>query len=365
MATNSPAADLAQLLEALEQQGVHNTDISECLKANELPAYWGWKKLKEFLPELSPEKATLAVQKLSALLLNRVFCGEKELQIFPLDDVELADVFDALATIEPGNSPYSAKFPQALSPTQLSQVQGTLTLAKKFLHENGDISLVLCGVKSEYDRQTYTMNEVAPEVRRAFDGYDSFIAVQKRQYQIFEVIIFRRGYKRIEVLIDQPSRMQSKETVEDRCIEIFGALAGQCRTFNQLYENNSPLNLYSCINSIYRNNNEGKVKNIAFRSPSRSNKRETMNSEDDLRLDDFHAAGILKVVTITVYDLLIVWHNLLDGAGNNTGIASAHIKTPIGSLSVEGGYVRSATVKSKKIESIATVANKLISYSSS
>src|SRR5690606_2202634 len=153
----------------------------------------------------------------------------------------------------------------------------------------------------------FNINQVSEAVRTSFEGYVEFIAIKKNEYQVFDVVTLRKSLNRLEILIDHPEKIREPETIEDRSLALFAALHGNVVAIDALYNQNSPLNLFPCINSLYSNFREGRVQRLSFRAPSKSLKRETVSTDDDLRKEPFHEAGIKAVGTITPYDVTIVW----------------------------------------------------------
>jgi hypothetical protein len=352
------STELGKILAALKEQKHPFSSIREALAALEKEPGGGWEKLPAKLGAYSPEDQALIAASLLKLVMNRSVAGHKDIHIFLLEDEEVSRISNALSGLV-ANGPYSQNFPLPLSAAELIGKTTELFLSNVIYRENSDISLVFCAARTEYDKISYEMNEVAAPVQNAFAGFDRIVAIKKLPYQIFDVLNFRPSLKRIEVLIDQPSRMSANENTEDRCSAILAMVATRCDELRYTYENNSPVNLYGCINSMYQQANEGKVKRLAFRAPSQSQKREQLSSDDDLRTEEFHAAGVLKVGVITVHDITIHWGNLI-GA---TGDATVRVKINVGGLSIAGAYVRSAEVNCVADSSLKVVVNKLVAHS--
>jgi len=352
------STELGRILAALREQKHPFSAVREALAVVDKEAGVGWEKLPEKVGAFSAEEQAAIGVELSKLILNRAVAGQKDLHIFLLEEQEVAQITEALTGLT-ADGPYRASFPLPLSPTALAGKTTDLVLSNVIYRGNSDISLVFCSARTEYDKTSYEINQVSEQVQTAFAGYDRIVAIKRLPYQIFDVLNFRPGLRRIEVLVDQPHRMSAQENSEDRCAAVLAMVASRCDQLRYTYENNSPLNLYSCINSMYQQAGEGKVKRLAFRAPSQSQKKEQLSSDDDLRTEDFHAAGVLKVGTITVHDITLHWANLVGGAGE----ATARIKINVGGLSNQGAYVRSAEVSCTSDSAITVIANKLVAHS--
>ncbi len=352
-----------RLLNAVSAQDVAFGDVNDLLRNNDLPTATSWDKLVAKLLELASDGRDTAFAVLTQLLTNHVTCGDKDLHIFDLEAAEVMEIESAFKLLFPQPSIYRDAFPKAVSASILSAANTAPILTQKIERDNGDISLIFCSHRTDFDKTKYKYNEVSTAVQQAFNGFDSFIAVKRIDYQIFDVVNFRKSTRRLEILIDQPNRIKEDETSADRCLLLLGQLASTCNAMTKRYETNSPMNLYPCINSMYFDRTEGAIKQLAFRAPSRSKKRESVQADDDLRKEPFHAAGIEKVMIITVYDIKVTWSQLTSGNGSNAGPGWAHLKTPINSLSQEGAYVRTAQVHASNDNAIACIANKLTKHS--
>ncbi|ARV19531.1 hypothetical protein AEP_02605 [Curvibacter sp. AEP1-3] len=353
------STELAKIIASLRDQKHPFGAVREAMAAIDKEAGNGWDKLLEKLGNYSAEEQATISRQLSQIIQSKAIAGQKDLHVFLLEDDEVIRISAALAGLT-ATGPYSQDFPLPLSPTLLAGNTTDLFLSKVIYRENADVSLIFCSSRTEYDKISYDMNQVNVHVQNTFAGYERIVAIKKLPYQIFDVINFRPSLKRVEVLVDQPHRMGANESSEDRCSAVLAMVASRNPDLQTMYENNSPLNLYGCINSMYQQAGEGKVKRLAFRAPSQSQKKEQLSSDDDLRTEEFHAAGVLKVGVITVHDITLHWANLIGAAGG----ATARIKINVGGLSNEGAYVRSAEINCVSDTALAVVVNKLVAHSS-
>lgn len=354
------STNINSLISSLKDK-IQFRDLTEILKSKELGTAIGWKQLQEKIESGTVEQSLAIELVLQKLHSELVISGTKDVHVFSLDDEqEAAAVVAAFDEIVIPDGPFVKNYPLPISATLLSKQSREIKITHKVTRANGDVSLVFCSVRTEVDRTEYTMSEVSEAIQVAFDGYDSFLAMKKREYQIFDITTIRKSLKRIEILIDHPDRLRDKETSEDRCLALLGAVSNCAGILNQLYTINTPTNLFPCINSLYLQFGEGLVQKLSFRAPSKSLKKESVSSKDDLRKEPFHEAGIKAVGTITVFDITVFWEKFF----NATGGAAVRIHIPIGGLSTVGSYVRSAKIiDAKNDETIIAIVNKLISYS--
>ena len=291
--------DAARLVDALEPT-LGFRELTAFLKERSVTAPKGWDDLREKL-QAGGEIAAVLSPILVSLAANVILGGQKSATIFELSDEEAAAIFAEAQTLHTGlQSPYRARYPLPLSETELGACGPEHHLVDVLRRENGDVSLVLCSKRLAEERQSYDASEVTAAVQQAFQGYQRFIALKTMAYQTFDVVNLRRRLKRVEVLVDKPTKMVPPETVEERCLTILASLSGALPTLLPLQQANSPLNLFPCIAGLYGNAREGRVTLLQFRSPTKSIKREAMTSVEDLRSEPFHKAGVAAVGTITL-----------------------------------------------------------------
>lgn len=353
------SSKVEDLLGALEDK-VSFRDITKLLKSNDMGTAIGWKQLLQKF-----DSGTVAQNDAMELVLRKlqsdlVLAGSKEVHIFPVDQSDLSEIEHAFIQISEPVGDFADRYPLPLQASSLAGKSRELILAHKSVAPDGDVTLVFCALRAEMDRRAYGMNEVTAAVRESFAGYDSFIALKKKNYQIFDVVTFRKSLRRIEVLIDYPERLREKEKGIDRCIALLGILSTSTNALLETYNRDEPINLFPAMHAIYSTATEGKVKKLAFRVPSKSMKRETVASDDDLRNEDFHAAGKEKVGEITVFDITVFWEKMF----NVEGSGALRLSVPVGSISSAGSYIRSAHITdARSDDAIKILVNKLVSYS--
>ncbi|SDO16204.1 hypothetical protein [Polaromonas sp. JS666] len=354
-----PKDRFRQLLAQIRQK-YSLSELRAILKEEGLVTAVGWDQLAERFEEGDAALQIKGEKILKQIHGDLILGGTKDVHIFDLQKGEASKIAEVLKDIEPASPSYGAIYPLALSETALRELPYDYELAGKVAYPNGDISLVYCAKRTVEEQVRYGTNEVAAAVRDAFAGFDEFIAIRKMDFQVFDVLTVRPKLDRIEILIDYPDRIRGPETSEGRCLSILGRTVTLVPSLNSTYEHNKPLNLLACINNLYQKKNEGRVSRLLFRSPTDSVKKESMTSSKDLRIETFHAAGVVAVGTITPYDVTVTWDKLI-GVQGTVGV---RVGTPISSLSSEEPYVRTARIFDARSDAaILAVVNKLVSYS--
>jgi hypothetical protein len=348
-----------ELLEDLKGKIAYR-EMTSILKKEELGSAMGWDKLEERLNGSEPALAAKAEKLLKSLQEGLTIAGTKDVYIFEIDRARAKSLGDSFAAIpvSPGN--YSTAYPRALSETALKQLTSEHELVQKITRTNGDVTLVFCAKRAKEERVVYELSQVGEAVQTAFVGYDEFIAIKRTDYQVFDVLTLRKSLARIEVLVDHPDLIRGAETNELRCLSILGRMTTLIPELSDIYEQNLPLNLNGCISGLYADANQGRVSKLSFRTPTKSVNRGAMTSNDDLRKEDFHEAGVAKVGKITPYDVTIVWDTIA-GVQGSVGV---QVSMPIVGLSFEDFHVRQARIIGAQSDvAVVAVVNKLVSFS--
>jgi hypothetical protein len=335
-------------------------DIAKILKEEDIGSASGWVKLLEKLSEFDSTAADRAEVVLNTLNSGLVLAGTKDAFIFPLDSAEVQTLTSQLTQIVVTEGNFSSAYPFSLDKTSLKPLTNEHELVRKEVHASGDISLILCAKRSEEDRVTYQYNQVTEAVQEAFLDFDEFVAIRRTDYQVFDVVTLRVSLQRIEVLVDQPTKIKQPETSEKRCAAILGRMSTMSAVIASIYEANSPLNLAPCISGMYHAPTEGRVSQLSFRTPTGSVNKGAVASQD-LRTEVFHKSGVDAVGDVTPYDVTISWDLLV----NARGPVSVQIGMPLSNLSSEACYVRHARIiGAREDAALVSVINKLVSYSS-
>lgn len=352
------AARVTALMAMLEER-YPLRELRALLEKADIKVPGSWAKATEKLTQLTGSGLSHAATVLQDICSDLVLAGTKDVFIFELDEAEVEEIGDAFSSIILEDNAYSTSYPLSISETALAAQADEHLLAKKVQHASGDISLVLCAKRSQEDRTVYQYSEVTQAVQQAFSGIDELITIRRLDYQIFDVVTLRKSLRRLEVLIDQPSRIRLPQTSSGRRQYVVGKLSTLAPSLSSIYEGDEPMNLYECISGLYHAANEGKVRQLSFRAPTGSVNK-GMIAVDDLRHELFHEKGVEAVGDVTPYDITVTWETLTNAPGG----ASVQIGVPLASLSTTGGTAQHARLSGARSDAaVITVVNKLVSYS--
>lgn len=284
-----PVDDLVSALELRTSW----TLIRKALKLQKLPIGMGWKDLKGHAAENNAVGIRLRIF-LRQYFEESIVTGERYVQLYAIDKALVSVLVAACKFVSVPASPFADRYPLPLDAKALATAPDEPTLCEVRTHSNGDISFVFCSAGYFDDKNAYEYGQLPALVQRTYLGIDKLITVRKSYYQAYDVITLRPGLERIEISVDQPSRLGSQR-FEGRPMEVLSACALHVQGLVGL-GSRPPENLFPAISEMYSDQNEGKVVALAFRTTTGSVKRERMTtSTDDLRDERFHHAGMIAV----------------------------------------------------------------------
>lgn len=335
-------------------------ELRAVLAAHQVEAPTSKAKLFEKFGQLGGSEAERVGGILGDLCADLAVAGTKDVFIFDLAEDDAASIAASFSGLVSPENAYSAMFPLPLSESDLKGQTTDHEFVRKIVYPSGDVSLVLCAKRSQEERVSYEYSQVTDAVKEAFSDFDQFIAVRRIDYQVFDIVTVRKSLRRLEVLIDQPSRIRAPTTSRSRCNVVLGRLSTLVADIQVIYESHSPLNLSPCISALYHAPHEGRVSQMSFRAPTGSVNKGSPVPTQDLRSEKFHAGGFEAVGDVTPYDVTISWDNLVRSQGE----VSLQVGMPMRALSASGGLVDHARIIDARSDAaVVAVVNKLVSYS--
>lgn len=346
-----------ELVAALESK-VNWTLLRTALKQAKLPVGLGWKALASNAEEATPEGSRLR-KFLSDFFDETIIAGERYVQIYSVEKSFIDSLLKAIEKSTPLKSEFSEKYPLPLDLKSIRAAPSSPTLCEIRNFPNGDVSLVFCAAGYFDDRNVYESNQLSDLVKKAYDGIDRLITVRKTYYQSYDVITVRRQLERIEISVDQPSKLVGAR-FEDRPMEILTSGALHFSDFVG-FGAKAPDNLFPAMSAIYTEPKEGRVVFLAFRTLTGSIKRERMTrDDDDLRDEIFHQAGMEAVgQDIKPYELEAEWNfKAPDGVG------TVKLHGLISQLASQDPTLHGCYVKAHQISSFERTLNRLMTFTS-
>ena len=290
--SNDEAVPLLAVIEAIKERTPWPF-MREVLKKNGIPPGNGWGLLIANASNTLAGGSTVEefIRKFHREIL---ISGERYVKLYELEQSHVSLLEAKLRQATPHRSEFSAKYPLPLVNQVLKGMDEAPTLVDVRHYSNGDCCLVYCSSRSYEHRERYDYRQLGKEVQNVYKGIDQLITIERRYFQAYDVVFFRKSLMRLELCIDQPGRGGVK--VAERAVNrLLPLLCAQSSTFEIVFQR-QPLNLFPAIAGIYRTPGEGTVKTLSFRTLTGSTKTEKMQSDnDDLRREDFHSAGAQAV----------------------------------------------------------------------
>lgn len=252
--------------------------------------------------------------KLSALresLKEHALCGEKITRFYSVETEALNRVYEIAQDLQPPSSAFADRFPSLLTEEQLEG----LPLGHQLIHveeEDGvGISLVFASVRSVSTRVELGADDLPAGADELMERFDELVGVKNKRVQGLDVVWLPFGNDTVEVRIDFPQGML-RQAAEAAHASVRGALE------SLLGEDilTSPQNLFAVIKSMYYDQNEGSVVELAFGTTTAALKHEKMRRGDlSLRDEKYHKGGLAALSEhISPFKVSIEWTRSL---GNN------------------------------------------------
>lgn len=350
-----PKLPVDQLVSAIELRSSW-TLLRDALKAAKFPPGHGWKDLKGTAAESTKEGARLR-EFLREYFDDSLVAGERYVQIYTVEKELIKALSTSLLGAKVPPSDFAATYPLPLDLKTLVTAPSDPTLCELREHGNGDVSLIFCSTGYFDDRTVYEHNQLSDLIKKAFVGVDKMITVRKTYYQSYDVVTIRRKLERIEISVDQPSKLNGNR-FDNRPMSILTAAALYLTELVGFGARPAD-NLFPAISSIYSEKTEGRVVSLAFRTKTGSVKREKMTSpDDDLRDERFHQAGMVAVgQDIKPYELEVEWE-----FPSPDSDASLKLHGLLSQVSSEDPTLYGCYVKAHKEGSLEKAINRLMTH---
>ncbi len=191
-------------------------------------------------------------------------------------------------------------------------------------------------------REKIILQEYTDEPERFTEKFDEVVGLKYKTVQIFSVVWVPHDHHSVEIRTDYPDGMST-----DQIHAVQSSIKRQFNDFN-LVELGQPIDLFSLLDSIYLDENEGRVVELGFLTTTASVKLEKMRKTSmDLRHEKYHKSGKDGLGTpIEPYRISVRWTIPLDDqlllpeltlAGTARGRSTIG---SVGSVGISGASVR-------------------------
>jgi hypothetical protein len=277
------------VVEALQKRTMWGA-MRGALKKEKLPVGQGWKDLIANATESTSQGEKLRTF-VHAYFADSIVSGERYVHLYQLSKEQTLSTLKGLNSAIHKNTVFSAKYPFPLEQKELMDAPSEPQLCEIRTLTNGDVSIIFCSARYYDDRDSYTFEQLPPQVQETYKQIEKLVTYRKIYYQAYDVVTIRSKLERVEVSIDQPEKSVASD-LELLPLKVLSASALHVADLAGMGAK-APENLFSAIAGMYYQSTEGIVKALSFRTLTGSIKKERMTtSTADLRAEKFHHAGM-------------------------------------------------------------------------
>lgn len=317
------------------------------------------------------DKQLDVINKLKDFYTAHLFAGEKLVYWFSLKGIpdEILVEFDnkirlAKHTIQIPKTDYSDVFPfSILEKAKLEALESSGSVLTNITDNEDKIYFSFSSVISFREKIEISPEKFSEAERATLSQYESVFAILPIRKHCYDVIVYDKTTKMIEVRIDAPIGISFDELsiATTNLYNAFNLLASSTFGYGPLGD--ASINLYSAINKIYKNQSEGIVFELGFMAEtatsSSNNQGKLFRSRRnrDLRKDDFHKGGSSAVTGIIPYRIGVEWSGQnFDGTPNL--ILPGNMRMLLKAPNVSMAYIRGCLSKAD----YDFVASRLLTY---
>ncbi|WCS26725.1 hypothetical protein LOK46_07845 [Methylobacterium sp. NMS14P] len=246
-----------------------------------------------------------AEEELRSALEEHIMCGEKIVQLFELDDNEIARLREAAEALEVPEGPFSEAYPVLLGEDRLAAQQGVAPVLIASVNYRGGKALVLASVRHLATRETVVVAELTDEAANELAGFNELIGVRHQWLEALDVLWIPNEGRHVELRVDFPFGMYQRHGLIalDQARMRFDGLLGS---------NLAPgrVNLFPVMQSLYDARGDGAMVELGFMVAGSSQKLEkTRRGEQCCRDEAYHQGGIgVLDAPIQIYKTSVLWH---------------------------------------------------------
>lgn len=197
--------DELKLADAFELARTHIpwSSMKSILKDQKIPTSIGWEKsYSKIIDSYKKDELATIANSVYKSYIDSIFYGNKVLRIAKTDSATSELIINELKEIAPSRNSYLSSYPK---PIDLDTLKGESILPQLVsITESPDkksISLVFCAKRHYFVRETFEVDALGESVKKAFDEYDSIIALKSIHQQCFDIVrVHSDGY--IELAAD-------------------------------------------------------------------------------------------------------------------------------------------------------------------
>jgi hypothetical protein len=274
------------------------------LKSEGLDRAQGWNRTLTRVAD-GDEQYDEKEDELQDALEEHIMCGEKIVQLFEMEEAEIAVLRARALGLGVPEGPFSAAFPILLTEDQLAPHRGAAPILASVVNYDDGVAVVLASTRYLTTRETVMVAELTDEAANELAGFNELIGVRHQRLEALDVLWIPDDGRYVEVRVDYPFGMHHRHGIL--------ALNQAKARFDQLLQCNlnlSHVNLFPAIKSLYEAQGDGAVVELGFMVAGSAQKLEkTRKGEQCCRDEAYHLGGVGALdAPIQVYRISVLWH---------------------------------------------------------
>lgn len=250
-----------------------------------------------------PKRAVDDLSDLTETLRQHVLAGEKLVCFYDVSSTERGQLIAALKKSIVPVSVAANKFPLMMTDAEMrSEPDGFSLVAID--EDHGNFYVVFSSVRVTSVRERLSTVNWPQSVVAQLDDFEEVVGVRNVRFHAFDVVVVPKINQPLEVRIDYPfgTQIEAAQIAQTLVRRAFEGLVA-------IQPFGVPVNLYPAISSMYGDDKEGIVVELAFSTTTGSLKHEKMRRRSaDLRQEIYHRAGRQALTSpIEPYRVSIVW----------------------------------------------------------
>nr|WP_294841215.1 hypothetical protein [uncultured Methylotenera sp.] len=300
-----------KLADAFELAKTHIpwSSMKSILKDLKIPTSIGWEKsYSKIIDSYKKDELGKIADSIYQSYIDSIFYGNKVLRIAKTDSETSKLIINELKGITPSNSSYSSSYPK---PIDLATLKSESILPKLVsISESSDkntLSLVFCAKRHYFVRETFEVDTLGESVQKAFNEYDSIVALKSISRQCFDIVrVHSDGY--IELAADHIDEigLDDHRMFIGNLFNELTTLLSDADKFDK--EQIKFLSLSKLLKKLY-DENEGRIVEIGHDTGvtggvvTEKMRRKSM----DVREEVFHKGGMDASTGVSLFSLAKTW----------------------------------------------------------
>ena len=261
----------------------------------------GWAKTAEKIGDWKGG-GPIEIEALGEALRQHTLAGEKSVALYATGAASRGEMIAKASGLHVPKSAAAEIYPCLLDEDALATEAPEIKLVSVEVSE-AEVALVFSSIRFTTIRETITADQITENEEGILEQYDEVYGVKHVRTQAIDVIVIPQFSPYVELRVDHPLGMNAAQAAF--ALQQLEATASSILNVNV----SGAINLFSLIQRMYDNEDEGFVVELAFGTTTASLKHEKMRRAGlDLRKEIYHKGGKAALSSpIEPHKVSIVW----------------------------------------------------------